>query len=151
MLGRTHALTGVFIGVLLVFFFSYSSIMLSAGIIFFSLFGSLFPDIDSSTSYVGRRAKIVGLFSKHRGFFHSVFPLIIVYILLLSFVNKWLAISFALGFISHILLDMLTKKGIRLYPFKKKICGPIRVGSFAETLFFIVQLFFIIYFTVKVV
>lgn len=151
MLGKTHAVTGFFIGILLSFFFSSSNILLCAGIIFFSLFGSLFPDIDSPTSYVGRHAKIVGVFAKHRGFFHSIFPLLLLYVFLLYVVNFWLALAFALGFISHILLDMMTKDGIRLYPFKKKIKGPIRVGSFAETIFFVLQLFFIIYFALRVV
>ncbi|TIC87748.1 metal-dependent hydrolase [Nocardioides sp. GY 10113] len=63
------------------------------------------------------------LWSKHRGFSHSILALALFSIGLLA-IFPALAISFALGFASHVLLDVLNKKQIQLlYPSNKaNIC-----------------------------
>lgn len=78
-------------------------------VIFFSIIGSVFPDIDFKF--------------KHRIFLHNIFSLtftsMILYCVLSNFLHlgKYailFAISFAIGYFSHILLDMLTKAGVAI-------------------------------------
>ena len=76
---------------------------------FFSVVGSVFPDIDFKL--------------KHRILLHNVFSLaftsMILYYLLGNFfsLEKYaflFSASFAIGYFSHILLDMLTKAGVAI-------------------------------------
>ena len=65
---------------------------------------------------------LYGMISEHRGFTHSVFALVsysisilIIFIPILPF--------FMVGYFSHLLVDLLNKRGIQLfYPLKNKIC-----------------------------
>jgi inner membrane protein len=139
MLGKTHALTGLLVGLALLSFIPTQPINILVGILLFTILGSLFPDIDSPTSYVGRNAKIVSFFAKHRGIFHSIFPLIIINLGFAYFKLWFFLIGFSLGYLSHLFLDMFTKKGLEIYPFKKRIKGPIITGGFFEHLFFMSQ------------
>lgn len=97
------------------------------------IIGSLFPDIDSQTSILGRKVRFLSFFLKHRGFFHSVLLLALICLILLPF-NKLLLVGFALGFVSHLLLDIISKEGIKL-PLIGRLKGFIRVGSWQEMLF----------------
>ncbi|MCA9477878.1 MAG: metal-dependent hydrolase [Nanoarchaeota archaeon] len=134
MLGRTHLVFGLFLST----FFTSPLAWL------FVLFGSLVPDIDSSTSILGRKARIIGKTFEHRGFFHSLFFLIPSSLIIYGF-SPLLSLSFTIGVGGHLLLDMLTKQGIRIYPFKKKISGTVRVGSFQESIFFLLFLFLFLF------
>jgi len=144
VLGRTHALTGLFVGLLVISVTSVSLIQ-SFALVLICIFGSLLPDIDSPKSYLGRKFKIISWISKHRGVFHSVIPLAIIYFLTKYFIGQNYAFAFAAGFISHILLDMITKEGIHIFPFGFKIRGPVRVGGFLEHMFLLAQIFFIVF------
>jgi inner membrane protein len=94
-------------------------------------FAALFPDID------GDHAKIhsvgIGKFTplaifkggfKHRGFFHSLLAVVILLVALLIWVPEYkllIALVVATGYASHLILDGITKSGIRLlFPLKKK-------------------------------
>ncbi len=123
MLGKTHIIFGIFLAT----FFSQPYLWVII------LIASLLPDIDSTTSYLGRKIKTVGRVFEHRGFFHSFFFFIPASIIIFS-LNFQIGLAFTLGMGSHLLLDMMTKQGLRLYPFKKRIKGMIKVGSFKETL-----------------
>ncbi len=71
--------------------------------------GSILPDIDHGSSFIGRRIPFVNKFVKHRGVTHSLIATVIAF-----YINPWLG----LGYASHIILDMLTKQGVRLlFPF----------------------------------
>ena len=144
MLGKTHAIMGLLLGLALVGFFPYLSFTETLGVLFFCVFGSLFPDIDSSTSLIGRHTPIVSFLVKHRGIFHSIFPLIIIVFGLIYFARVEIIIAFILGFFSHLILDMFTKQGLTLYPFKTRIKGPIIVGSLEEHVFFLSQIIIIL-------
>lgn len=122
MLGRTHVLTGFIIGLQGNLFFLCGCIL-----------GSVLPDIDKSNSLLGRKFKIVGWLSKHRGFFHSVFFGFIISAGL-WFVRPELGYGLFGGFLSHLLLDGLTKEGILFFGIKTR--GPIKVGGIVENLFF---------------
>ena len=81
---------------------------------------------------------IKGYFSKHREFTHSILSLI-----LFSFsvwlIYKPLGFAFALGFISHLALDSLNKREIKLfYPSDSGICFRIcGANGLCNTLFMI--------------
>ena len=101
------------------------------GTILTTMIGSLFPDIDTRTSKLGKKMKITStIISKmfgHRGFLHS--PIFIVLtICALSYIfnsNNIQQFSllwqgFAIGMINHLVCDMMTKGGVPiLYPFNK--------------------------------
>lgn len=144
MLGKTHLLAAatVFIGL-------YTLGFISKPLFFFlGLFiGSLFPDIDSQTSILGRKVKFLSFFLKHRGFFHS--PILLILLLVVIYpIHPGLAIGFATGFILHVLLDMITKEGITL-PFLGKRKGPLRVGSWQEHIFQLLLIIIIFYFLIS--
>jgi inner membrane protein len=80
--------------------------------------GSLLPDIDHARSLISQRVGPVGwvvrLFMSHRGLTHTfLFGGLIT--LGLSIVHPQLAGVFAMGYLSHLVLDMLTPAGVRLY------------------------------------
>ena len=65
---------------------------------------------------------VVGIRSAHRTFTHSLLGLFL-FSAALSFLYPPVVISFAIGFVSHIVLDLLNKKKVRiLYPSKYKTC-----------------------------
>lgn len=108
------------------------------------MFGSLFPDIDSPKSILGRYVKPIGWIFKHRGLLHSVLPLAAIYFLVNHFFGFNYAFAFAAGFISHILLDIITREGLHIFPLGLHIRGPVRVGGFLEYSFLFIQLFFLV-------
>ncbi len=100
--------------------FDFSFIQISYLLI--TVFFSLLSDIDSSKSKFGRKFIFSFLF-KHRGILHSIYPLIFLYLI---------NIYAFLGYSSHLILDSLTKKGIKPFNTKFKIKGFIKTGSIFE-------------------
>ena len=140
MLFRTHLIFALLIALFLLFIgFNYPLFIL----VF--VFAALLPDIDHPSSKIGRRFKFLNLLFTHRGFFHSLFALLI-FTILLYFVNFMLAIAFFSGYFLHLLLDSFTKQGIYLfYPFStKRSKGNIKVGSFLENILFFIILFLMV-------
>lgn len=101
-----------------------------------ALLGALLPDIDHPSSIPGRLLRILSLpISKlcgHRGFTHSL----IAWLLLSITCYQWLAVqwpipsdllqAFLLGYISHLIADMLTPSGVPfLWPLPIRFCFPI--------------------------
>lgn len=76
---------------------------------------------------------LVGL-SRHRGFTHSLFGLVlfsgIVYIGTLNY-NQYAAfVGFVIGYVSHLVLDLITVQGIELlYPYDKNIKIPLGIKT----------------------
>lgn len=65
---------------------------------------------------------ILGYYSSHRSFMHSIFA-ICLFTSMVWIAFKPLTIAFAVGYLSHILLDLTNKKGVQLFfPIKKRIC-----------------------------
>lgn len=65
---------------------------------------------------------VIGFFSDHRHFTHSILAMLL-FSLSVSMICKPLMIPFAIGFISHLALDILNKKGMHLlFPYKKGFC-----------------------------
>lgn len=103
------------------------------------LLGAVLPDIDSSTSRLGKRFSLLTAFLKHRGFFHSIFAMtaltILVYIVS---ADHYFAYVFLVGYFSHLVADSVSKEGTRLfYPSDLKISGPLRVGGWVESVIFL--------------
>jgi inner membrane protein len=110
--------------------------------------GGLFPDIDSSTSKLGSKFKIVSKIINnmfgHRGLFHC--PLLIVgfFFLFRHLFATWGIQEYAIGYIGfllgmcmHLVCDMTTRGGIPvLYPFytTKFSITPMKSGSKWEPL-----------------
>ena len=104
------------------------------------LIGLILPDIDSPNSHVSRKVPIVhsitNMFTRHRGFVHSIFTGILISVgigFLLNLNNYDLAIAgwFFIGYLIHLSTDALTPHGVKLFaPFSPyTLRGPIRSGS----------------------
>lgn len=142
----THLAFSFLVGIILIRYLSISNQILFM-IIF--LFFSIFPDIDSTKSKISKKIKPIAWLIKislgHRGLIHSIFPPIILYFLLLP-INKPAAIAASIGYLTHLLLDCLNKRGLSiLWPLKKKIKGPIKTGSLTENILFAIFLIIDIY------
>lgn len=104
-------------------------------VLFWFLLGIIFgviADMDEQHSKVGRHAKPASILLKHRGIVHSMFLPIIVLIPLYAVMDDVLLVYFTLvPFFGHLLLDSLTKGGVKPFaPFSKaKLSGPFKTGS----------------------
>ncbi len=135
MLFRTHLTFGIFIYLL---FFSYleNPILTLIGI----LIGIVIVDLDSKNSMVGKKwyFRPIQWFTKHRKIFHTVFFGTII-TGVLAVLNIEIGFGFFVGFISHLILDSMTIRGISpLYPLtKRKISGFVKSGGTAEDIIFV--------------
>ncbi|AIY82530.1 hypothetical protein U729_1934 [Clostridium baratii str. Sullivan] len=141
----------------------YYKIFLIVIYFYFANLGSLFPDIDLKSSFISKRhpfiAKHFGRHFRHRSFTHSLICVLILFLIckiLISISSLNVAIvsicyGFLFGYISHLLLDLLTKEGIELFfPLKTNIkVFFIKTGSKAEKIFYkvlkVIVVFFVFY------
>ncbi len=119
------------------------------------VFGTLFPDIDTTKSLIGKIlypiAKPIAKRFGHRTITHSI-PFATLTFIALKFIENTfqtinnIAFIFFLAILSHLFFDMMTKAGIPLfYPFKKNPCVipgkieyRIKNGSNAEYIAFLI-------------
>ena len=135
MLFYTHLLLGVVFFLLARGFFPVFNTPL-----FFvtMLLGSLLPDIDERHSKINRWSgfigKIIAFLSTHRGFFHSLLFIGIVFGVLVYVKLAFYGWALLLGFLAHLLGDGLTPMGVTIfYPFSAwRIKGPFRTGGAGE-------------------
>ncbi len=133
MLTKTHIAIGIFAALILVEKVNFPIVFMAV-----TLIASVLPDIDSAFSSVGRKGifRVVQLFTKHRGIFHS-FTFCIIIAALLAFYWPVLAFPFFLGYGLHLLADSFTIEGIRpFWPFKLESKGRVRVGGPLEHVLF---------------
>lgn len=129
MLGRTHLAFGVLLAL------AYYLTGAPLWVLFFIPLASLLLDVDEQHSYVGRKAKVVSWAFTHRGFFHSIWFVILSWLIARE-ISSYLASSILIAYFGHLLLDASSKQGIRIFwPLKWKINGPLRVGKWEEHLF----------------
>ena len=138
MMWFTHIAFALFLSLISLRFISPSSPEL---FIFLTCVGSILPDIDHPNSIINQKLKITKVTAhifKHRGFFHSVFPVIIIYTLFASAGWTTVALALSLGYLSHLAIDSFTVKGINIiHPIPGlKISGFIEVGSIGEWVVF---------------
>lgn len=138
MLFYTHLLIGVLLYLITHPYFPGGNKWIFMVII---LLGSLLPDIDERNSKISRQSgiigSIVGLLTKHRGIFHSVFLAILLFLLITAFWSNYYAWAMLIGYFGHLLGDALTPMGIQVfYPLSRfKLRGPIKTGRILELLF----------------
>lgn len=80
--------------------------------------GSVFPDCDIRYSMIGKVFPM-WIFFKHRGWIHSWYGLILFSLPWLYHSWEW-SLSFAAGFLLHLLMDSSTPSGIRWFAQKTK-------------------------------
>lgn len=90
---------------------------------------SLLPDIDEYRSKIGRKIPFISipinLIFGHRGVFHSLLALVIVFVVALKFFPTW-AVPITVGYLSHLLLDSFTLSKIPwLWPYPKTFGFPL--------------------------
>lgn len=136
MTGNTHIIGGLAASLALTQFTNYDPVLLvGAGVI-----GALIPDICHGGSKMGRTfpmlSKVINIIFGHRSFTHSLLFLVLIAIIMNSFVtNEAIIAGILIGIVSHMILDMATKNGIKLlYPLKITVRFPIttRTGSAVE-------------------
>lgn len=132
---------GFFVSLLAITYFHIADQIL---FVIITCFFSIFPDIDSPNSRIGKKAGIISdainfLFD-HRGLAHSVLIPLAISITLAS-LGMWVfGTAVLLGYGSHLLLDTLTNQGIMpLYPLmSKSISGFFKSdGVMNHALFFV--------------
>lgn len=132
MTGKHHLIAGVCVGSCLttsaIISENYGILPIATGFLG-TVVGSLFPDVDTSTSKIGRKVKIISKIINnmfgHRGLFHC--PLLIIglfflfkYIFETNTITEYSIayVGFLFGMGIHLFCDMFTKGGIPiLYPF----------------------------------
>ncbi|EHJ09211.1 metal-dependent hydrolase [Staphylococcus simiae] len=130
MTGKTHASCGVLVGALTTQYF-HTDLFSSVTIIIIATIASLLPDICHTQSKIGRRFKVISFFIRlfigHRTFTHSIlFIILIASLLHLIYTPIYYMAAVIAGLASHIILDMLTPKGVKLlYPLPFDIKSPI--------------------------
>ncbi len=153
MVGFTHLGFGLLMGT--AFHSKYASIL--SGI------GSLLPDIDANNSIInklihsskknnnnrnGYKNRKNNNYLKHRGIMHSLTVPLLIYLIYFAFMRNNLILPFVVGYISHLLLDMLTPMGVPLIaPVSNKrfkIVSGIKTASFEDYVLGIV--FYLIFF-----
>jgi len=133
MMFLSHVLFGILSGFLGCSFLGCNSTFLFVAV---AAIASIIPDIDHLYSKVSRKlppfAILFSVLFKHRRFIHSLFPPLLLY-MVLSQVDSSVAAAFLIGYVSHLLLDATTTRGIAFfYPLPFRIKGFIRTNSLAE-------------------
>lgn len=132
MKGTTHIIGGLAAGVMTTQLFD---VTVQQPIVFYSsaLIGAILPDICHPKSTLGRRLPLISK-SIHRVFGHRAITHSLLFIIGLAWVLNQLSFGFAAdlqagilaGVISHIILDAMTPRGVKLlYPLQTSFQFPL--------------------------
>lgn len=130
MTGKTHASCGLLVGALTIEYF-HTDLFTSITVITLAVISSLLPDICHAQSKIGRRFKVLSFFIRllfgHRTFTHSLLFISIIICLLYAIQTPiYYLITIILGMLSHVILDMLTPRGVKfLYPIPISVKFPL--------------------------
>jgi inner membrane protein len=130
MTGKTHASCGILVGALAIEYYK-TDLFTSVTIVVLAVIASLLPDICHTQSKIGRRMRILSFFIRllfgHRTFTHSILFIVIIGLgLYVIQTPQYYFITIITGLISHVILDMLTSKGVKLfYPIPLTVKLPI--------------------------
>lgn len=106
--GKTHVMIGTGVTLALTCAFSFP-----VETIWFGAAAALVPDIDTRKSLLGRWIP-VWLIAKHRGFTHSFFGVcVFTFLCFLCVRDFYITAAFATGYLSHLVSDARTPKGIQ--------------------------------------
>ncbi|MDS9470739.1 metal-dependent hydrolase [Sporosarcina pasteurii] len=140
MTGKTHILGGIAASLAYAHIANEDPmILVGAGIV-----GALLPDICHSGSKLGRKlpllSKIINTLFGHRTFTHSILFLVLIASLMNAFFpNDVVKTGILVGMVSHYILDMATRNGIKLFfPLNLTVRFPVttRTGSKVEGIVF---------------
>lgn len=135
MLFRTHVLFGVFCFLILDRF-----VLMPFWVLGFVLIGSIFVDIDSCSSKIGKKFWFLSWPFRHRGILHS-FVVCVFLSLIVGIMNRWMGFGFGVGYVSHLVLDGFTRMGVKLFwPFGFRVKGFVKSGSWVEDVVFVLLL-----------
>ena len=144
MLVFTHVMFGILFGLLAKPYVAGDAIIYFT----FVIIGSILPDIDHEGSLINKVLPITKWFSRlfrHRGFFHTIFPALILFFVVGYFSTTLVAISLVIGYLAHLVSDGLTlahlvSDGLTLagvdllHPISQfKLQGFIKTGGVWET------------------
>ena len=142
MMFLSHLLFGALVG-----YFGCGFLACSSGLLFVAVTAAaaILPDIDVMTSKISRKlppfAIVASFFFGHRGLFHSVLAAFLLYFVAAAAFNREVAAAVLIGYVSHLLLDALTTKGIRPFAplLKFRISGFIRTNGLLEKFFLLLM------------
>lgn len=139
MMFKTHIVFSLFLVLMYLSFYRVSALILFLAVFFI---GVMSPDLDNPVSKMGRKFKLTSSAIKfvfgHRGIFHSLLFVGVIYLVLRSFVNGFVAFAFSFGYLTHLVGDALTLEGVNfLYPSKLGVRGFLRTGGAIEYAIFI--------------
>jgi inner membrane protein len=142
MLAKTHLAFGALAALVMLIFIDVPNVLL---FFFLVLLGTYIPDIDQSESKINRKlifTKIIPMFVRHRGLFHSILAAIILSVVLWFALGSVYGFGIFIGYLSHLVSDGLTVSGVRIFqPFSKfRIRGPIKTGTYGEYGIFVIVL-----------
>lgn len=145
MIKKTHLAVGLAVGLYFLPFVAHKFLFIPI-----VLLGSLLPDIDSATSYLGNRRifRPVQFFFRHRGPIHS-YTVCGIICLLFAFFYPIIALPLFFGYSIHLFLDSFTVNGIKpFWPLKLQSSGIVRTGGAIDkvifSIFIIVDIFLFI-------
>ncbi|MBW2976361.1 metal-dependent hydrolase [Candidatus Woesearchaeota archaeon] len=142
MMHYTHLAFGLLIALLSLDLFGIENKLL---FVLTALFFSVLPDIDKPKSKIGRKNKVISRIINfvfgHRGLLHTIYIPVALFFIFYN-LNKEMGIAILVGYFSHLIIDALTKAGIRpFYPiFNRKVNGFFRTNSFFEKTIFLIVL-----------
>lgn len=143
MIFLTHLLGGILAVVYFGHFFGLSgSSSEKAFLIAIAMLFSILPDIDMIKSKAGRHlqpfSNVFSFVFRHRGFLHSFIFAAIVYFGIRYLLSPEIAAAAAIGYLSHIILDALTKEGVMpLSPLSRlRLRGFVKTGGILEKAIF---------------
>ncbi|MCU5745106.1 metal-dependent hydrolase [Staphylococcus sp. SQ8-PEA] len=130
MTGKTHFSLGILVGASVATYYQ-EDVFATITIVALSALSSIFPDICHTKSKIGRRlvllSVVFSLLVGHRTLTHSLLFVILIGVLLHILntpIDFFLAIT--IGLCSHIFLDMLTPRGVKLlYPLPINVKFPV--------------------------
>jgi len=116
MMFKTHMAFAVLFSLFFLYYFQPQNPALFS-LVF--LFAAILPDVDTNKSKIGQNTKpfssIIGMVFGHRGFFHTIWIPLIVFLTFWYFDYKFLGIAFFFGYMLHLGCDIFTKEGIKLF------------------------------------
>jgi len=135
MMFKTHLALGLTVAFFSIKYFNPSSWAVFGTVL---VIGSLIPDMDIQYSTIGRKfwpaSSILNIMFGHRGLMHTIFPPLIVALLLFMAGYNIFGIAFAIGYMTHLVADAATVQGIMFFfPLSKiRASGPIKTGGVLE-------------------
>lgn len=150
MTGNTHIIGGLAASLAISQVTDYDTVLLVVG----GVIGAILPDICHGGSKIGRTfpflSKIINKIFGHRSFTHSLLFILLLAAMMNYFSwNKAIMMGISVGVASHLILDMATKNGVKLFfPLKVTVRLPIttRTGSTVESIVFAVLSLLTVYF-----